>query len=299
MKRFILVLVLAGCAGADCLTITHNRILGSDLAAADSQFAGLPASLIVGFAPAPGAKRIFGTAELGRIARANGISLKAPAEICFELPLQRVSEEEALAAMRRSLPENATLRIVELPNTELPTGTVEFPIDGLEPAIPTTPGIQLWRGWVKYAETRKAAIWARVSATARYIAVIPSKDLPANAVIDAAALRIETRTGPLQREKVAARVEEVSGRMPKVALKAGSAIPLDSLASAPAVRRGDSVRVEVESGTAHLHFQAVAENTANEGEMVGLRNPLNGKIFRAKLAPGARAIVIVPAGHTP
>jgi flagella basal body P-ring formation protein FlgA len=298
MTRFLLVLVLAGCASADCLPITRNRILGRDLAAADSQFAALPATLTVGFAPAPGTKRVFDGAELERLARANGISVRAPAEICFELPMRQIAEEEVTAAMRSSLPADATLRIVELAKTEVPAGQIEFPIEGLEPAPPATPGTQLWRGYDKYAETRKVAIWARVSVTVRFTAVIAEKDLSANAVINSAALRIETRTGPLPREKVAIRMEDVSGRMPKLALKAGSWIPLATLVNPPTVRRGDSVRVEVESGPARLHFEAVAENAANEGELVELRNPLNGKIFRARLEAGGGATLIVPAGHT-
>lgn len=298
MTRLLLIFALSGCALADCLPVTTNRVLGRDLAAADPQFAALPSTLTVGFAPSPGTKRTYSVTELERIAKANGITVHTPAAICFEIPLRPIDEETAITAMRRSLPHDANLAVVELQKTELPAGEIEFPIESLDPVNPATPGTQLWRGSVRYAETRKAAIWARVAITTHYTAVIPNKELPANAVINAAWLRIETRTGPLEREKIASQMEEVSGRVPKIALRQGSPIPLSSLADPPAVRRGDSVRVDVESGPAHLHFDAVAENSADVGDTLELRNPLNGKTFRARLESGNRAVLIVPAGQS-
>jgi flagella basal body P-ring formation protein FlgA len=298
MRRLVLSLIAGCCAFADCFPVTQNRILGRDLAAADPQFASLPATLTVGFAPSPGAKRIFDSAELGRIARSNGISVRVPAQVCFELPMRPLQEGEVAAAMRASLPEDTTLSIVELPKEEMPVGQIVFPVAGLQPSNPAAPGSQLWRGYVKYAETRKAAIWARVAVAVGFTAVVAVRDLLANAVIDAAALRIERRTGPARLEKVAARMEDVIGQIPKSAIKAGSPIPLASLARATAVRRGDSVKVEVQSGPAQLRFEAVAETPANEGDVLQLRNPLNGKTFRARLESG-RAVLVVPAGHTP
>lgn len=292
------MLVFAGLAPADCIPVTANRILGRDLAAADPLFRGLPSTLTVGFAPAPGAKRIFTAGELERIARANGITVPAPAEICFEFRMRQVAPEEAAAAMRHSLPQDANLTIVELPKGQIPAGEIEFPIEGLEPVNPLTPGTQLWRGFVRYAETRRAALWARVAIAVHYTAVVADKDLPANSAIQTAALRIETRTGPLAREKIASRIEDVIGRMPRLAVKAGSPIPLSLLVMPPAVQRGDSVRVDVESGSAHLHFDAVVENSANLGETVELRNPLNGKTFRARLESGNRAVIVLAGGRS-
>ncbi len=75
MTKFLLLLAVAGTgvAFAGCMPITGNRILGRDLALADPHFAALPASLTVGFTPAPGAQRVYSTIELQRLARANGI----------------------------------------------------------------------------------------------------------------------------------------------------------------------------------------------------------------------------------
>jgi len=284
-------------AFAGCIPVTGNRILGRDLAGADFRFSALPATLTVGYAPAPGTKRVYTAPELQRLARANGIPGADYGDICFELPMSRLTEEDATAAMHRSLPVDAVLKIVELESLDIPSGMLEFPVETLEPAAGATHGVQLWRGRVRYAETRQVAVWARVEVTLKFMAVVVGKDLPADAPIDAGSLRVETLTGPLQREKFATRIEDVRGRLPKRALKAGSAIPIAILAEAPAVRKGDPVTVEVRSGSARLRFQAIADAAARDGDMVELRNPANGKTFKAKLGPGASALVVIAAGQ--
>jgi flagella basal body P-ring formation protein FlgA len=295
-KLLLLLMALCGAAAAACLPVTGNRILGRDLALADPRFSALPESLTVGFTPAPGTRRIFGTAELQRVARANGLPTTAFQRVCFELPMLHLKEEDVALAMRRSLPPNATLRIVEMAGFDVPVGALEFPLEGLEPLSPVNRGVQLWRGSVKYAETRQLAFWARVELAVQYLAVVAGKDLPPNVPISADSVRVETRTGPLERETPATRLEEVRGHLPRRAVKTGSVIPLAILTDAPTVRRGDPVTVEVQSGSARLRFEAVAESSACDGEMVQLRNPASGKTFRARLEAGARALVVIASG---
>jgi flagella basal body P-ring formation protein FlgA len=302
MTNFITkcLLFLAGTSGilfASCAPVTGNRILGRDLALLDPRFSGLPASLTIGFAPAPGTKRVYSTFELLRLARANGILITSTEDICFELPLTRVTEEGATSAMRRSIPAEAALKIVELANFDVPVGLLEFPREGLEPPSTANRGVQLWRGHIKYADTRQASFWARVEVSMQFTAVVATMDLAPDTPISAGSLRIETRTGPLEQEKSATRIEDVQGRVSKRALKAGSIIPITVIADAPTVRRGDSVTVDVQSGPAHLRFEAIAESAAHDGDVVELRNPFNGKTFKARLDGGARALVVITAGQ--
>ena len=295
--KLLLLMGLSSAAFAACLPVAGSRVLGRDLALADPRFAALPATLAVGFAPQPGVRRIYTAAELQRIARANGFQLADPAEICFELPMRPLSLADATAAMRRSLPADAELTVEELSKPDLPVGQPEFPMAGLEPSAPGAQGVQLWRGYVRYADTQKASCWARVKLTAHYTVVVAAKDLPPGHALEAALLRLETKTGPLDREPAAARIEEVRGRALKRPLKAGSPVPLGILVEPFAVQRGDAVRVEVRSGTALLHFEAVAEAPAREGDMIELHNPVNGRTFRARLAAGQQAVLVVGEGQ--
>src|ERR1700683_5228641 len=100
--KIILLLLLTLSRGAfgACVPIHSDRILGRDLALADTRFTAVPATQTIGFAPAPGTRRTFAAAELTRIARANGLSIPNPDEVCFEIPMHRVSEEDAIQAMR-------------------------------------------------------------------------------------------------------------------------------------------------------------------------------------------------------
>lgn len=164
MKLFPLLLIVyvAGAAAA-CLPVTGDRILASDLARANPEFAGLPATLPVAFTPAPGVSRTFRAAELQRFARANGMTLTSPAEPCFEMPMHKVDESEFLEAMRRSMASPASLNIIEMGRSPIPAGRIEFPLTSLEPAPAGGEAPRLWRGFVQYTATRRVAVWARVA----------------------------------------------------------------------------------------------------------------------------------------
>ena len=295
--RLLFLLGLAPCAFADCLPVTGDRILGRDLALADPRFSAMPASYIVTSAPSPGAKRVLAAAEIARIAHANNIRLDEPAELCFVIPLKPLADEQMIAAMQRSLPRGVGIAIVDRSRAEVPPGEIVFSPSGLAPASASDPTAQLWRGFVRYAETRRVEIWALVRVRGQYTTVVPGRELTMNVAIDAASLRMETWTGPLQREAVATRIEDVLGRIPRRTLKAGAPILLSLLTQPPAVHRGEAVNVEVQCGPARLHLNAIAERDGRNGEMLELRNPTSGKTFRARLE-GSKAVLIIPAGQT-
>ncbi len=294
MKTPILLFVCLPAFPA-CLPVTGDRILGRDLALADPRFAVMPESYTVAPAPPPGAQRVLAGPELGRLATAHGISLSAPAEFCFEVPVRHPEDEDLIRAMRKGLQGAAgvDITIVERSANPVPAGEIVFPAGSLSPSSSGEHNVQLWRGYVQYTGTRRAAVWARVSITQQITAAVALRNLPPDLPIGAESVRLETRRGPLVHEVVALRVEDVVGRIPKRPVSGGSMIPLNVLAEAPVVRRGDRIKVEVCSGTARLRFDAVAEREARAGETVELRNPSSGKIFRARLE-GSKALVVLP-----
>jgi len=295
----IVAVLLASACAADCFPVTTNRITGSDLAKANSALAAVPATYIVGIAPEPGQRRIFTAAELNRIAAANRVPPTAFTDICFTVPVAKLAEKDLVAAMRKVLSPDAEVKIIEASNGDVPAGTTEFPLASLEPPAADS-GVQLWRGFVRYAETRKAPIWARVSLVEHFKAVVATRDLSPNTALGSSSpsemgsfFRVEERTGPPPREKIAVSPADVAGRQVTRSIKAGDVIPMAALTAAWDVRRGDPIRVEVRSGDAHLSFDAIAETPAREGDMVELRNPTSGKLFRARLEPGARATLVL------
>ena len=87
--------------------------------------------------------------------------------------------------------------------------------------------------------------------------------------------------------------EEVAGLVLKRPVKSGVPVPATAAAARLAVRRGETVRVDVASGWARLHFEAVAETDAREGDQIALRNPISGKTFRARVGAAGRATVVI------
>lgn len=301
MRLFLfLPLMLPALAAANCLPVAGDHILGRDLALAEARFSLLSPTVAIGYTPAPGGTRVFSAAELQRIARSNGIAAGTNAtdfaEVCFELPLHVPADTEFVESMRQSLGPEASVRLVDMGRAAIPAGRIGFPLSGLEPPAAGNDGVQLWRGFVQFTDTRRMAVWARVIVAVTYTAVVARKDLAADTTIETAALRIETRTGGLRRDATASRMEEVAGRVVRRPVKAGAEIPLILLDEPPAIRRGDLVRVEVRSGLAVLRFDAIAQTTVRAGETAELRNPVTGKIFRARAETGSRAVVVVGKG---
>jgi flagella basal body P-ring formation protein FlgA len=290
------VALLAGACAAACFPSTTSRITGHDLALAQPAFAALPANYTVGIAPEPGMRRTFTAADLERIAAANRIPKTAFTEVCFEVPTRNLAEEDVLSAMKRVLPPQTELKIIEVSKGVEPAGNVEFALASLEPPAVDAGGSQLWRGFVRYAETRKAPIWARVSVVEHFKAVVATRDFAPNTVLGSFGISVEARTGPPRRDKIAVNLADVAGRQLLRAIKAGDVIPLAALAPAWDIRRGDPIRVEVRSGDARLSLDAIAESQAREGDMVEIRNPGSGKLFRARLEQGSRAILIIGPG---
>lgn len=290
-----LSLTAAGLGVAGCLPVTGDRILARDLAMAIPAFAILPESTVIGFAPLAGVTRTFASAELSRIAKQHKLEVGDVADTCFQIPqIGQMAPDDVLAVMKRVLPADADVRIVELQKSSVPVGAMVFAREALEPAGPE--GVQLWRGYIRYAGTRRLPVWARVKLMATMTSVVPVRDIPANMPVSADAIRLESKTGPIAGDKMATRLDQVQGRVLRRGVKAGERIALAWISVPPAVRRGDAVKVEVQSGEARLQFDAIAERDAKEGEQVELRNPLSGKTFRARLEGPARAVVLVGAG---
>jgi flagella basal body P-ring formation protein FlgA len=217
-------------------------------------------------------------------------------DVCFEVPTRNLAEEEVLAAMKRVLPPETEVKIIEVSKGAEPAGTIEFALASLEPPAADAGGSQLWRGFVRYAETRKAPIWARVSVVEHFKAVVATRDLAPNTILGLFCISVEERTGPPRREKFAVRPADVTGHQLLRPIKTGDVIPLSALAPAWDIRPGDPIRVEVRSGDARLSLDAIAESQAREGDMVQIRNPGSGRMFRARLEQGARAVLIISPG---
>ena len=276
------VFLLAGCLA---VSPTSDQVTAADLAPGLPGMDTLDAATPLALAPAPGVARVFHLAELSRWA--TRFHLPPPAvEICVERPVAPLDPEKAIAAMRAALPQ-AEISIIEWSRTRVPAGQIAFPASQLR----TGPAGQWWSGYVHYGGVHRFPIWARVSVRVTAERVVALRDLPRGQPIPADA--VETRTGEtvLSAADFTRSIDQVVGKLPRALVRAGTPLRIGQLGRPMDVTRGDTVQVDVESGAAHLEFEARAEGSGGTGEMIPVRNLVSQRRFTARVRGKGRVSV--------
>jgi flagella basal body P-ring formation protein FlgA len=267
--------VLAGCIA---IGSGSDRIVAGDIAPAVPDLASLPADTPLALAPAPGVQRVFRVPELQRLAARFNVTASPASDVCFERPLSPINPARMLEAMQRQLPE-ARIEILEHSRFNVPEGEMEFPLTGLR----TGPVVDLWNGAVRYAVGRRFVIWAKVKVVAPAQRVIAVESLKSGQVIGAAQLRMETRESFPAAGVFAASIKEAAGHLLRHPVAAGEAIQKQWLQNPLDVSRGDTVHVEVRSGSAVLQFEGQAETGGSAGQNISVLNPSSKKRFLARV----------------
>jgi flagella basal body P-ring formation protein FlgA len=278
-----------------CEMIANDRIFGEDLARALPGFLNkIPGDQVIGYSPAPGARRIFDAVELGRIGAPYGVPVAPDAEACFEWSLQPLTEQVVRAAIRDSLQSpDARIDVLAISTTQAPAGKVSFPVSGLLASTLSGPDTAVtWRGEVLYHGSRKFSVWARVKVSATMTRVVATQLILPGQNVAPGEVKIETYDDFPLRNDIARNLEEVVGRMSRRAIRVGLPVFRSDLIEPLLVQRGDLVDVTVISGAAQLHLPALAETAGRQGDMISLKNPGSGKIFRARIEGKDRALVV-------
>ncbi len=278
------MIVLAAALAATCIPVEGDRIRAADLAVAVPAFAALAPEETLGYAPAPGARRMMGARELERIAGRHGISLPTAPGLCVERAMERLTEERVLAALRTAAgnPE-ARIELVEFSRYPVPRGDLEFARTGYTPPPEGAKVPVVWRGKLKYAGSRSLPVWARVRISVPGKRLVAAEDLPAGRPIQASQVRVEAAGLPLFADPGLQSAEAAAGRVPRRAIRAGAPVPAGILEAPNEVERGETVTVEVTSGAAQLSLKAKAETAGRKGDLVMLRNPDNGRRFQGRV----------------
>jgi len=295
MRAGLLVLALAGgiAAGDGCIPVDGERIRASDLARALPAFSAVPAEETFGYAPAPGARRIFAMQELARLAERYGIRLAAGSGICFERAMETLSADRVLMAIRAALNrEDARVELLDFSRYPAPRGELEFPRAGLgRPAAGQRPAAVLWRGRLRYDGSRSVPVWARVRISIPCTRLVAAEHLPAGRPIQAGQVRLESgEMFPLS-EAAIGTLEEAAGKLPRRSIRAGSVLFASLLEAAKEVERGEEVSVEVLSGGAQLRFRARAETAGRRGDLILVKNPSNGRRLTARVDGEGRVVI--------
>jgi flagella basal body P-ring formation protein FlgA len=121
--------------------------------------------------------------------------------------------------------------------------------------------------------------------------VVAAEPLHAQHPIEASQLRLETYEGFPLRIPPLGDIAQAVGRIPRRSLAAGTALAPGDLDTPYDVARGDSVRVEVSHGEAHLELDGRAEASGRRGQTIPVLNPANGRKFSARVEGAGRVSV--------
>jgi len=292
---------LASFALAGCLAVGagSDRITVGDLAPAFPGLQSIDPDTPVALAPAPGVERVFRAPELRQLAARLKTAVPAAGSLCVERPVAPLDAARLLDAMRQQLPA-ATIEILDYSRMPAPEGELEFPVSGLRPAPgvgpsgPVSPsGDQrrgFWTGAVRYAGSRRFTIWARVTVLVTEPRVIAAVDLKPARRVEASDLRLEMRQ-EFPAAGFVTSIEEAAGRVLRRPVSAGTPLTSPWLDPLKDVVRGETVKVDVWNGGAHLELDAEAEASGSIGEIIPVRNPTSKSRFQARVEGQGRVSV--------
>jgi flagella basal body P-ring formation protein FlgA len=268
-----------------CWPVQDDRIYARDVAAAVPAFANVAADFALGYAPAPGIRRVFKGDALERLARNQGVMLEAVPDVCFERAMATVDAGEILEAMRNAWNgSDVRMEVRSWSPLIAPQGKVVFPRTGLQlPAASDPQAEVIWRGYVIYGNNRRFSILARARITTTTTRVVAVADLSMGAPVREDQVRLESFDTFALDDRPARNLEEVVGLVPRALIRAGSTVLRNQLSRAPEVTRGDVVKVEVTAGSAHLSLEGRAQADGVTGKTILVKNLSSGKDFRARV----------------
>jgi flagella basal body P-ring formation protein FlgA len=301
LARFAAQLALLYCAVSaapasatlPCFAPTGDWITGADLAAVMPAFAGLPASLKVSYAPVPGLARVFHPDELRRLAREHGMPDPAPGStqnICSAWPLAPLAPERLRHAMEEALAGRAPqIELLTQDKADAPAGEVVFPVAGLSAY---SDGPVIWKGYVRYSETRRFETWARVRVRVSETHLRAQGAIHAGDRLLPGQWRAEAYSGPPLREQILSDGAQLEGLIARRDFADGAPLLALFFEIPKAVERGDLVTVVAGVGAAQIEAPGEALSAGRCGEVIPVRNPRSNRTFRARITSAGRVEVL-------
>jgi len=278
-----------GAAGSIVLarqaTVSGEVIRLGEVAELGGEGRGL-ADVDLGRAPAPGeSSRLGGEAILRRLREAGldeaSIVYTIPSSVRITRAFQEIPEQELREAIRAriepSLGAGEAIEDIALPpSARLPLGAYALDVD--EPRVAgTTSRVQRAEVRVLQGQEVVARVPARITLAATGTVVVARRALERGTVLHAEDLDLEERSLSGLPSSVVRDLAEAVGKEVRLALVAGRPIAHGALAARSLVRKGDSVRLQIETPSLRLSVPGEALEDAGEGQPVRVVNPASGK----------------------
>ncbi len=301
LSRFVLHLglifgaaaVIPCFASAPCFAPSGDWITAGNLATVLPVLGGLPADLKVGYAPIPGMTRVFHPDELRRLALAHGLPDPAPRStenLCAAWPLAPIAPDALRRAMEKSLAGRAPqIELLAQDKAEAPSGEVIFPLSGL---TAYSENAVIWKGYVRYAETRRFETWVRVRVRVTETHLKAQGAIHAGERLAPGRWRAESYSGPPLREAILGDGTQAAGLVARRDFSDGTALLAMFFEQPKAVERGDAVTVLAGVGAAQIEAPGEALSAGICGDVILIRNPRSNRTFKARITAAGRVEVL-------
>ena len=200
------------------------------------------------------------------------------------------SEDQVAAALRERIPVDSELRVLDYCRLPLMSGRLRF--DTKPTAGPASENNQvLWKGTVVGDDQRTVPFWATVQVRINRQVIRATRPIPANSILSSEDLTQDAEQSSTIETSQMLRISDLVGKETVRSIDPKQAIRLSWLRVPPLVRKGQTVRVVVESGKTVLALDARALNGGNQGDTVLIKNDENGRTFRAEITGPGKASV--------
>jgi flagella basal body P-ring formation protein FlgA len=286
-------------AHGDCISVSADRIVATDLAKTFPLLASVDPSAVFGYSPNPGGRRILEAHQITRFARRYGLPIDGSFhDICVERHAKPISREELTHALQEALGSvSVRLEVLDFSSQPFPPGKLIFSRNGLSKPPESAPESSvLWRGKLVYGGGRSFAVWARVRVTQECTWFVATESIPGGTTIRPE--HVEQIFGwrfPFPGDSIRS-LDGIIGKTTRRSILIGRRFTPEVLAEPLDVARGETIQVVVREGEAELSFRAIAQTSGRRGDAILLRNPSNGRNFRAVVEKKGHAVVRPAAG---
>lgn len=285
MLRLLCFLALANPLFPACVAVDGERLLVRDLVPTIPAFAQLKGNTDLGPAPAPGVTRVVSRQQIMRWAGSIDLQtdIEIPVSICLERLMTTLQALAVLSAIQAAVAEifagkEAQIELLDFPRQKLPEGTLQFAKSGvLRGPIAKLDAPVLWRGVLLTAGKRNIPVWARARVLLQRECWMANVFLPTGSPVQADRFTVEKRwVNPFLPAATCAAPPPGEYSLRR-SLVSGQPLREGDLRTVPTVRRGNTVSAILSTRGATLSFPVIAENDAETGETLTVRNLATGK----------------------
>ena len=272
---------------AECTPVHGPRILGRDLNLVHPGLVSVKDDEVIATTPEPGLERRLTAFE----ERHFGVAL---AGLCFCRATALLKVADLEKALRSVLAGRAaTVEVIDFSRVPVPEGSIQFTLSGI--TKPSQAGSEsspvMWRGRLVYDTARSIPIWvqARILEKRRWVESVMS--LSRGVIVSPEQLAQKTGDRfPLAVVSVGDPAAFV-GRIPRRTIPAGRTLTSEMFDDPPLISRGESVTVEVLSGTVSLTYEARAETGGKLNDFILVRDNESGRKNQARVAAKGKVVV--------